>query len=70
LFFFFHPFDDNIRAFLIADVSIRDLMGREISHQYIQNGEPVELAHILGGLYLVLATTPSGRAFSGKLRKE
>ncbi len=51
-------------------VSIRDLLGREISRQNIQSGEPVDLAHIPSGLYLVLATTTSGRAFSGKLRKE
>ena len=51
-------------------VSIIDILGREISRQTIQNGESLDIASIPSGLYLVLATAPSGRSFAGKLRKE
>ena len=51
-------------------VTISDLLGRAILQQNIPNGGSVDVSTLVSGSYLVLATAPSGRAFSGKLRKE
>ncbi len=50
-------------------VSIYDLLGRAVLQQNILNGGSVEMASLANGLYHVVATTPSGEVFTGKLRK-
>ncbi|MFN0174967.1 MAG: T9SS type A sorting domain-containing protein [Saprospiraceae bacterium] len=49
---------------------ITDFLGRQISQHTISNGESVDIATLPTGLYLLTATTPSGKVFSGKLRNQ
>jgi len=51
-------------------LGIIDLLGREIHRQTLPNGGSADISNLPNGLYLLTATTPSGRVFSGKLRKQ
>ncbi|MFN0212622.1 MAG: T9SS type A sorting domain-containing protein [Saprospiraceae bacterium] len=51
-------------------LSISDLLGRELSRQTIAPGDPVDTSTLVNGFYLLTATTPSGKVFSGKFRKQ
>ncbi|MFN0176603.1 MAG: T9SS type A sorting domain-containing protein [Saprospiraceae bacterium] len=56
----------------VLSVRISDLLGRAISHQSILNPSTVEMdiSALPSGLYLVTATSPSGRVYVGKMGKE
>jgi len=51
-------------------ICITDLLGRELSRQTIANGGSTDIAALPNGLYHVAATTPGGKVFSGKFRKQ
>ncbi|MFN0174968.1 MAG: T9SS type A sorting domain-containing protein [Saprospiraceae bacterium] len=51
-------------------LGITDFLGRLISQQTISNGGNVDIASLANGLYFLTATTPSGKVFSGKFRKQ
>ncbi len=51
-------------------ISIYDLLGRAVLQQNIPNGGRVDIASLVHGLYLVVATSPEGEVFTGKLRKQ
>ncbi|MFN0212621.1 MAG: T9SS type A sorting domain-containing protein [Saprospiraceae bacterium] len=51
-------------------LSIADMLGRELSRQTIAPGDPVDTSTLVNGFYLLTATTPSGKVFSGKFRKQ
>ncbi len=51
-------------------VCITDLLGREINLQTIPSSQEIDISSLPNGFYLVTATTPSGKVFSGKLRKQ
>jgi len=50
-------------------LGILDLLGRELHRQTLPNGGSADISTLPSGLYLLTATTPSGKVFSGKLRK-
>ncbi len=52
------------------NVCITDLLGRELRRQTISNNGEIDIAAIPNGLYLLTATTPSGKVFSGKFIKQ
>ncbi len=52
------------------NVSITDLLGRELSRQSISDSGKVDISTLPNGLYLLIATTPSGKVYSGKFRKQ
>ncbi|MFN0174453.1 MAG: T9SS type A sorting domain-containing protein [Saprospiraceae bacterium] len=54
----------------ILSVSITDLLGREIKSETITNGGNANISALTNGLYLLRATTGSGRVYSGKFRKQ
>jgi len=51
-------------------LGILDLLGRELHRQTIPNGGNADISRMPNGLYLLTATTPSGRVYSGKFRKQ
>jgi Secretion system C-terminal sorting domain len=51
-------------------VNIYDLLGQQISQQRIENGEALTLTGLQSGLYMLVAREDSGKAWSGKLRRE
>ena len=51
-------------------ICITDFLGRELSRQTIANGGSTDIAALPNGLYHVAATTPRGKVFSGKFRKQ
>ena len=51
-------------------VRITDLLGREVSHQAISDDGQIDISALPNSLYLLTATTPSGKVFSGKFRKQ
>ncbi|MBK6997754.1 MAG: T9SS type A sorting domain-containing protein [Lewinellaceae bacterium] len=51
-------------------LNITDLLGRQLRHQTISNGGSADISTLPNGLYLLTATTPSGKVFSGKFRKQ
>jgi len=55
---------------LTLRVRITDLLGRELSRQTIQNGGNANIASLPSGIYLLTATTSSGKLYSGKFRKQ
>ena len=48
---------------------ISDHLGRQLLHQTISNGGNADISALPNGLYLLTATTPSGKVFPGKFRK-
>jgi hypothetical protein len=50
-------------------LGIIDLLGRELHRQTLPNGGSADISTLPSGLYHLTATTPSGKVFSGKLRK-
>ena len=55
----------------VLSVHISDLLGRAISHQTILNPSSggMDVSSLPSGLYLVMATEPSGRVYEGKFAK-
>jgi hypothetical protein len=51
-------------------VRITDLLGREILQRACNNGESLDLAQLPNGMFLLSATSASGRVFFGKFRKQ
>ncbi|MBC7773891.1 MAG: T9SS type A sorting domain-containing protein, partial [Phycisphaerae bacterium] len=51
-------------------VRIADLQGRQISEQWLPNGVNLDISSLANGLYVVTATTPLGKVFSNKFRKQ
>ena len=51
-------------------LSITDLLGRELSRQTITNGGNANISALPNGLYLITATTDSGKVYSGRFRKQ
>jgi len=54
----------------ILNVQIHDLLGRKLCHQSIQTDAQIDISALPKGLYLLTATTPSGKVFSGKFCKQ
>ena len=52
------------------NLSITDLLGRELSRQTITNGGNANISALPNGLYLITATTDSGKVYSGRFRKQ
>ncbi|MFN0174380.1 MAG: T9SS type A sorting domain-containing protein [Saprospiraceae bacterium] len=70
-----NPASHNITLRLASEeptitVTITDLLGRQLSRQTIPNGGSPDISALPNGLYLVTATTPSGKVFAGKFRKQ
>jgi hypothetical protein len=53
----------------VLDVSISDLLGRELARQLVPNGGKVDLTALETGLYLVSAAA-DGKVFWGKFEKQ
>jgi hypothetical protein len=51
-------------------VRITDLLGREILQRVCNNGESLDLAQLPNGMFLLSATSASGKVFFGKFRKQ
>ncbi len=51
-------------------VRITDLLGREILQRACNNGETLDLAQLPNGMFLLSATSASGKVFFGKFRKQ
>jgi hypothetical protein len=51
-------------------VTITDLLGWELSRQTISDNNEIDISTLPNGLYLLTASTPSGKMFCGKFRKE
>jgi hypothetical protein len=51
-------------------VRITDLLGREILQRACNNGESLDLAQLPNGMFLLSATSASGKVFLGKFRKQ
>jgi hypothetical protein len=51
-------------------VRITDLLGREILQRACNNGESLDLAQLPNGMFLLSATSASGKVFFGKFRKQ
>ncbi len=51
-------------------VRITDLLGREILQRARNNGESLDLAQLPNGMFLLSATSASGKVFFGKFRKQ
>jgi hypothetical protein len=51
-------------------VRITDLLGREIVQRACNNGESLDLAQLPNGMFLLSATSASGKVFFGKFRKQ
>ena len=54
----------------VLNIRITDLLGREILQQSMTNGEGVDVSSFSNGMYLIIATTPSGKVFFDKIWKE
>ena len=70
-----NPVQQSVSLKIAADetnlnITIYDLFGREMSNKDIHNGGKIDLSMLAKGLYLVVARTTLGEAFSGKLVKE
>ncbi|MDO8969181.1 MAG: T9SS type A sorting domain-containing protein, partial [Saprospiraceae bacterium] len=51
-------------------VRITDLLGMEILQRTCNNGESLDLAQLPNGMFLLSATSASGKVFFGKFRKQ
>jgi len=51
-------------------VRITDLLGRNLSRQTIPANAQIDISALPNGMYILSATTPSGKVFSGKFRKQ
>jgi hypothetical protein len=51
-------------------VRITDLLGREMLQRACNNGESLDLAQLPNGIFLLSATSASGKVFFGKFRKQ
>ncbi|MBK6996275.1 MAG: T9SS type A sorting domain-containing protein [Lewinellaceae bacterium] len=70
-----NPASHNITLQLASEepaltLRITDLLARQLSHQTISNGGSADISALPNGFYLLTATTPSGKVFSGKFRKQ
>jgi len=69
-----NPASHSITLQLVSEepltLNITDLLGRQLRHQTISNGGSADISTLPNGLYLLTATTPSGKVFSGKFRKQ
>jgi len=54
----------------ILTLRITDLLGRDLRGQIISNGSSVVISTLSNGLYILTATTSSGKVFSGKFKKQ
>jgi hypothetical protein len=50
-------------------IQITDLLGRTLSQQTLPAGNPIDIAALPNGLYLLTATTSSNKVFSGRFTK-
>ncbi|MFN0213303.1 MAG: T9SS type A sorting domain-containing protein [Saprospiraceae bacterium] len=51
-------------------IKISDLLGQELRQQTFLNGGDLDITAFRNGLYLLTATTPTGKVYSGKITKQ
>jgi hypothetical protein len=51
-------------------ITITDMLGRTIQHQNTQNAKNIDISTLATGMYVITATTPSGKTYSGTFKKE
>ena len=51
-------------------ISITDLLGQVLNQQKISHGDNVNILKLPNGIYKIIATTPSGKVYSGKFIKQ